>query len=165
VAVLVEREGLPELGPEHPIYVPFGGAEHDWAAVELAAWIASFSGTPLRLIGAAAPDGDDATRRLTQVALVVRQLAEVEIEPFPVDMSDGGVVRATGDAGLLVIGLSDRWRSEGLGPVRSAIARKASAPILFVRRGMRTGALTSRSADVTRFSWSRAAGPVPSQER
>ena len=41
VAVLVEREGVPQIDAEHPVYVPFGGASHDWAAVELAAWIAS----------------------------------------------------------------------------------------------------------------------------
>src|SRR3984885_2025698 len=36
VAVLVAKEGDPiELGPDHPVVVPFGGAEHDWAALEL----------------------------------------------------------------------------------------------------------------------------------
>ena len=57
-------------------------------------------------------------------------------------------------AGLLVVGLSDRWRSEGLGPVRAAIAKAAPAPILFVRRGIRAGALAPRTGDVTRFAWS-----------
>jgi hypothetical protein len=54
------------------------------------------------------------------------------------------------------------WRQEGLGPVRSAIARSAPAPTLFVRRGTRPGALAPRS-DLTRFTWSAAAGaPTPS---
>ena len=75
-------------------------------------------------------------------------------------ISATGVVRATADAGLLVIGLSERWRTEGLGEVRSLIAGKASAPILFVRRGTRPGALSSEEAGVTRFSWSRAGGVV-----
>jgi hypothetical protein len=161
VAVLVEREGMPQIDAEHPIYVPFGGAEHDWAAVELAAWISSVRRAPLRLLGAAANGSDGASGRLAQVSLVVQQLAEIEVEPLLLDLSNGGVVRATEGAGLLVIGLSDRWRTEGLGDVRSAIASKASAPILFVRRGTRPGALTPRSADVTRFSWSRAAGGTP----
>jgi hypothetical protein len=53
------------------------------------------------------------------------------------------------------------WRKEGLGPVRSAIARSAHAPTLFVRRGTRPGALAPRS-DITRFTWSAAAGaPAP----
>ena len=54
-----------------------------------------------------------------------------------------------------MIGLSDRWREEGLGPTRSEIARTAPAPVLFVRRGTRPGALAPRE-DVTRFTWSRA---------
>jgi Kef-type K+ transport system membrane component KefB len=160
VAVLVEREGVPEIGPERPVYVPFGGAQHDWAAVELAAWIASLNGAPLRLIatGAGSTNGttDEAPRRLAQVALVVQQLAEIQVEPMVVDTATGGVLRATSDAGLLVIGLSERWRTEGLGDVRSEIARNATAPILFVRRGTRPGALSSEEAGVTRFSWSRA---------
>src|SRR5207244_558615 len=59
-------------------------------------------------------------------------------------------------AGLLVVGLSDRWRDEGLGPVRSEIAKSADAPTLFVRRGTRPGALAPRAGDVSRFAWSRA---------
>jgi Kef-type K+ transport system membrane component KefB len=161
VAVLVEREGVPQIDADRPVYVPFGGASHDWAAVELAAWIASVRDAPLRLIGAAAGPTDDAGRRLAQVALVVQQLAEIHVEPLVVDLSHVGVVRATSDAGLLVIGLSERWREEGLGDLRSAIARKASAPILFVRRGTRAGALSSEEVGVTRFSWSRAGGGIP----
>jgi hypothetical protein len=114
------------------------------------------------MIGAATANGNghDPSRRLAQVALVVQQLAEVRVEPVVVDLSNGGVLRATEDAGLLVIGLSERWRDEGLGPVRSSIAAKATAPILFVRRGTRPGALAPRSGDLTRFSWSRAGAPA-----
>ena len=58
-------------------------------------------------------------------------------------------------------GLSERWRDEGLGPTRSEIAKAAPAPVLFVRRGMRPGALAPRE-DVTRFGWSVAGvGPPP----
>jgi hypothetical protein len=64
-------------------------------------------------------------------------------------------VETASGAGLLVIGLSDRWREEGLGPTRSEIAKAAPAPVLFVRRGTRPGALAPRE-DVTRFSWSAA---------
>ncbi len=65
------------------------------------------------------------------------------------------MIEAAAGAGLLVIGLSDRWREEGLGPTRSEIASAAPAPVLFVRRGTRPGALAPRE-DVTRFSWSAA---------
>jgi hypothetical protein len=69
------------------------------------------------------------------------------------------VVAAAAGAGLLVLGLSDRWRREGLGPVRSAIAKAAPAPTLFVRRGQRPGALAP-TGNFTRFTWSVAsAGP------
>jgi hypothetical protein len=56
-----------------------------------------------------------------------------------------------------VIGLSDRWRQEGLGSTRTEIARSAPAATIFVRRGTRAGALAPRE-DVTRFTWS-SAGP------
>jgi Kef-type K+ transport system membrane component KefB len=161
VAILVEERRDREVGPEHPIYVPFGGAEHDWAALELAAWIASLRQAPLCLLGAAARTGEDASSVLSEASLVVQQLAGIEVELKVVDLSNGGIIRATEDAGLLAIGLSDRWRSEGLGPLRSAIAKKATAPTLFVRRGTRSGALAPREGDAQRFTWSRHVGSVP----
>src|SRR5262249_13204579 len=36
------------------VYVPFGGAPHDWTALEVGAWLASAASTPLRLVGARA---------------------------------------------------------------------------------------------------------------
>ena len=44
VALLVPREAT----SDGPVLVPFGGAEHDWAAVELGAWFARAAGRPLR---------------------------------------------------------------------------------------------------------------------
>jgi hypothetical protein len=73
-----------------------------------------------------------------------------------VEPGRAGVEEAAAGAGLLAVGLSERWRQEGLGPTRSEIARSAPAPIVFVRRGTRPGALAPRT-DVTRFSWSSAA--------
>lgn len=63
------------------------------------------------------------------------------------------VLDAAEGAALLVIGLSDRWRQEGLGEARGALARSAPVPVLFVRRGHRPGALAPPE-DVTRFTWS-----------
>lgn len=161
VAVLVEQKDGPTIDADHPVMVPFGGGDHDWAALELAAWIASSTGAPLKLLGAGNGNGEgDASRVLDSASLVVRQLAGIETEPVLVSLSNGGIVAATQGAGLLVVGLSDRWKSEGLGPVRAAIAKAAPAPILFVRRGARAGALAPRSGDVTKFAWSRV-GPSP----
>jgi hypothetical protein len=162
VAVLVERQEGPTIDAAHPVMVPFGGGDHDWAALELAAWIASATEAPLKLIGAASGNGNgkgDASRVLDSASLVVRQLAGIETEPVLVDLTDGGIVPATEGAGLLVVGLSDRWKDEGLGPVRAAIAKAAPAPILFVRRGLRPGALAPRTGDMTKFAWSRV-GPA-----
>jgi nucleotide-binding universal stress UspA family protein len=158
VAVLVGREGDPiELGPEAPILVPFGGAQHDWSALELGAWLAAQTKAPLKLLGAAGQteEGKSVTRLLGDASLLVQQTVGIGTEPVVAEGGREGVLAAAQGAGLLVIGLSDRWKQEGLGPTRSEIAKGAPAPVLFVRRGSRPGALAPRS-DVTRFTWSSA---------
>jgi Kef-type K+ transport system membrane component KefB len=156
VAVLVAATDQAVVpGPEHGILVPFGGAEHDWAALELGAWLASRTGAPLRMLGAAA-EGDEpsrVTRLLGDASLLVQQYAGISAEPVVAPPGREGIVEAASSAGLLVIGLSDRWKQEGLGPTRSEIARAAPAPTLFVRRGLRPGALAPRGNE-TRFTWS-----------
>jgi Kef-type K+ transport system membrane component KefB len=159
VAVLVEREGDIVVDEEHPVVVPFGGSDHDWAALELGAWIASAQGAPLRLLGAASTNGErDASRLLANASLVVQQLAGVSAEPLLVTPGKD-VIEAAQGAGLLLIGLSERWQAEGMGPLRIEIARRKPAPTLFVRRGRRPGALAP-AEDMTRFRWSTA-GPAP----
>jgi Kef-type K+ transport system membrane component KefB/nucleotide-binding universal stress UspA family protein len=156
VGVLVAREGDEVIpGEERAVVVPFGGAEHDWAALELGAWLASATRAPLKLLGAAGQteEGKSATRLLGDAGLLVQQYAGISAEPVVAEPGREGIVKAASGAGLLVIGLSDRWRQEGLGPTRSEIARAAPAPVLFVRRGTRPGALAPRE-DVTRFTWS-----------
>jgi K+:H+ antiporter len=154
VAALLERSAEPPtLDRDHPVVVPFGGADHDWAALELGAWLAFASSAPLRLLGTAAVDGErDASRLLGNASLVVQQLAGVAAEPVLVRPGQE-LIAATMAAGILVIGLSERWRSEGLGTVRSEIARRATAPTLFVRRGTRPGALAPPDG-MTRYRWS-----------
>jgi nucleotide-binding universal stress UspA family protein len=158
--VLVEREGVPQIDGENPVVVPFGGAEHDWAALELGAWIASSRGATLRLLGAAAgaEGGRDATMVLANASLVVQQLTGVVGEPVLAEPGRDVIARAAG-AGLLVVGLSERWREEGLGELRSELVRNAPAPTLLVRRGARPGALAPRD-DATRFRWSAAGQPL-----
>jgi Kef-type K+ transport system membrane component KefB len=163
VGVLVAKEDESVMpGPGAAVVVPFGGAEHDWAALELGAWIASANGAPLRLLGAAGQSEErtKVTRLLGDAGLLVQQYAGIDARPMVAEPGREGIVEAASGAGLLVVGLSERWRDEGLGPTRSEIARAAPAPVLFVRRGLRPGALAPRD-DVTRFGWSVAGtGPA-----
>ena len=161
VAVLVAKEGdVIELGPDKPVVVPFGGAEHDWAALELGSWLAAASGAPLKLLGAAGQtdEGKSVTRMLADAGLLVQQATGISTEPLVVAGGRDGILEAAEGAGLLVLGLSDRWRREGLGTTRSAIAGAASAPVLFVRRGTRPG-LFAPKENVTQFRWSMVTGP------
>jgi Kef-type K+ transport system membrane component KefB len=168
VAVLVAREGQRVLPTtSHGVLVPFGGAEHDWAALELGAWLASATGAPLRMLGAAA-EGDEpsrVTRLLGDASLLVQQYAGISAEPIVASGGREGIIEAASEAGLLVVGLSDRWKQEGLGGTRSEIAKAAPAATIFVRRGLRPGALAPRGNE-TRFTWSSpgaGGGFVPGQ--
>jgi DNA-binding SARP family transcriptional activator len=154
VALLVPRDTT----LEGPILVPFGGAEHDWAAVELGAWLARAEGVPLRLAGAAAmPEHGrrDASRLLSHGALAVQRVLGISAEPLLTPPGAAGMLEASRDAGLLVVGLSTRWHREGLGPGRLRLARESAPPTLLVRRGLRPGGLAP-PATLTRFTWSIA---------
>jgi len=89
-------------------------------------------------------------------SLLVQRFAGLSAEPVLAEAGKAGMEEAAKGAGLLVVGLSERWRQEGLGPTRAEIARSAPAPIVFVRRGTRPGALAPRT-DMTRFAWSSPA--------
>ena len=152
VALLVPRDAQ----PQGPVLVPFGGAEHDWAAVELGAWFAHANDAPLRLAGAAAvPEQGkrDASRLLSHGALAVQRVLGISAEPLLTPPGEEGMLEASRDAGLLVVGLSTRWHREGLGPARLRLAREAIPPTLLVRRGLRPGGLAP-PATLTRFTWS-----------
>jgi DNA-binding SARP family transcriptional activator len=152
VALLVSRDPT----PEGPVLVPFGGAEHDWAAVELGAWLVRAGGAPLRLAGVAAvPEQGkrDASRLLSHGALAVQRVLGISAEPLLTPPGEEGMLEASRDAGVLVVGLSTRWHHEGLGPARLRLARDANPPILLVRRGLRPGGLAPPAA-LTRFAWS-----------
>jgi DNA-binding SARP family transcriptional activator len=139
-----------------PIVLPFGAAEHDWAALELAAWLARSTESPLRLIGAASDtrtDGHDASRLLADASLIVQRTAGVQAEPLLARPGRASVAALAEGAGLLVVGLSDRWRTEGLGRIRSELAASPPAPTVFVRRGVRPGGLAPAESR-TRFTWS-----------
>ena len=154
-----ERPG-PAPRSDRPVLVPFGGAEHDWAAVEVAAWIARASGASLRLAGAEGDPGlekRDASRLLASASLMVQRAVGVATEPVLVPRGPEGIVNAAHDAGLIVSGLSGRWHTGGLGETRVAIAEQASCSTLFVRRGLRPGGLAPRNS-LTSFTWSLPIG-------
>ena len=166
VALLVggQDEGL-ELASERPVLVPFGGADHDWAAVEVAAWIARAGGTSLKLAGAEGDPGlgkRDASRLLASASLLVQRAVGVGTEPLLVPRGAQGIVDAAADAGLIVGGLSGRWHEDGLGDTRLAIAALARCPSVFVRRGLRPGGLAPQDS-LTRFTWSLPAGSAAAQ--
>jgi DNA-binding SARP family transcriptional activator len=142
-----------------PVVTPFGGVEHDWAAIEVAAWLAQSLGTTLRLLGAEAnPDLDrrDASRLLARASLLVQQVVGIVTEPVLVRAGEAGVLEASRDARLLVVGLSDRWRTEGIGHTRMAVALGAGVPTLFVRRGLRPSGVAPNET-LTRFTWTLGA--------
>jgi DNA-binding SARP family transcriptional activator len=142
-----------------PVVTPFGGAEHDWSAIELAAWLASALGTTLRLLGTEADPAlgrRDASKLLARASLLVQQIVGIVTEPRLIEPGDAGVIEAAKDARVLVVGLSDRWSEEGIGPVRAAVANAAPAPILFVRAGLKARGLAS-SQTMTRFTWTQGA--------
>jgi len=155
VAVLVVAGGGPAAGP---VVVPFGAFEHDWAALEIAAWAASGLDRPLRVIGAAdgSGGGRDASRLLADASLIVQHLTGVLAEPLLGRPGRDGVAELAVGAGLLVLGLSDRWQAEGLGETRGELVASPPAPTLVVRRGLRPSGIAP-GASATRFTWSIAA--------
>ncbi len=142
------------LAPGKPVLVPFGGAEHDWAAVELGAWVAGAVGVPLRLLGSAGRDGRrDASRLLASAALIVQRAVRVSTEPVLIAPEPDEILGEAEECGLVVAGLSDRWQNEGLGHTRLTLACAASPPVLFVKRGLRPSGVAPEGT-LTRFTWS-----------
>jgi DNA-binding SARP family transcriptional activator len=145
-----------DLGSEGSVSVPFGGGEHDWAALELAAWLASVAGMPLRLLGTA---GDaigrrrDASRLLADASLAVQRVVGVESEPVLVAPTEEALVETVETASIVIVGVAPRWRSEGIGRIRRALVRDARPPVVVVHRGLRPGGLAPRETS-TRFTWS-----------
>ena len=162
VAVLLGAD----VATKGPIVTPFGGAEHDWSAIEVAAWLAGSLATTLRLVGTTADASGgrrDASRLLARASLMVQQVVGIVTEPVLAPAGEEGVIEAARGARLLVVGLSERWRREGLGSVRAAVAARAGVPTLFVRRGLRPGGLAPPET-LTRFTWTLTVPTAPATE-
>ena len=101
VAILV---GARPLRPG-PVLVPFSGSEHDWAAVELGAWLARGDGRLLQLAGASTgSEGRDASRLLANASLAVQRGLGIAAEPVIVEPSPPALVMVARAAGVVVVG-------------------------------------------------------------
>jgi DNA-binding SARP family transcriptional activator len=139
--------------PDGDVVVPFGGADHDWAAVEVAAWLAGATAGSLRLLGNEGGAEGDASRLLASASLLLQRALQIDAEPQLVRPGPEGVLEASESAAVLVMGLSARWRQEGLGRTRLEVARRARPPVLLVRKGSRPSGVAP-SETLTRFTWS-----------
>ena len=98
----------------------------------------------LRLAGATTgADGRDASRLLANASIAVQRSLGVATEPVLVEPDPAALVDAAGGAGTIVVGLTDRWRREGLGRARTALATQTTTPAVLVRRGVRPGGLAA----------------------
>ncbi|MBA2460761.1 MAG: hypothetical protein H0V45_03175, partial [Actinobacteria bacterium] len=139
------------------VCVPFGGGDHDWAALEVGAWLAASRGTSLRLVGARADvrrGRRDASRLLADAALSVQRVVGVDAEPQLIDAGADSLVAAGDSATIVVTGLSPTWRREGLGEARRALIR-SRRPTLLLHRGPRPSGLAPAGSR-TRFTWTIA---------
>jgi DNA-binding SARP family transcriptional activator len=159
IAVLAKSGSAPVLDPKAPVLVPFGGADHEWAAAEVGAWLAHAQGRPLELVGASADPRTgkrDASRLLASVALLVQQVTAVDTTSSLLDAGVEGELATFGKAHTIVIGLPDDWPTRGLGQTRARLIGEAEAPVLLVRGGLRPGGLAPVES-LTRFTWTLSA--------
>ena len=143
------------------VFVPFGGGEHDWAALELAAWLSSAMSAPLRLVGTRADllrGQRDASRLLADASLAVQRVVGVEAEALLAEPTEEALVKVVDAATLIVVGISPRWRQDGIGQARGALVRDTRPPVLVVHGGARPGGLSPRGSG-TRFTWSIELAP------
>jgi len=137
------------------LFVPFAGGEHDWAALELAGWLAAATSCPLTLVGTKADPRRgrrDASRLLADASLAIQRVVGVETEVILAEPSEDGLMRAVETAAVVVVGISDQWRRQGIGASRLALARRTRPPTLLVHRGLHPGGLAPRDSR-TRFAW------------
>jgi DNA-binding SARP family transcriptional activator len=149
--VVAERPDL-TFEPEGAVLVPFGGGRDEWAALELAAWIARAHGLPLRLLGTEAHEGRrDASRLLANASLALQRFAGTTAEPVLVPPGAAGILAEPGSliAASLPVQSLDRTRVE--------LAERTTVPLLLVRGGLRPSGLAPDQT-LTRFSWSLSDG-------
>jgi DNA-binding SARP family transcriptional activator len=147
VAVFVTRPMRPG-----PVLVPFVGARHDWVAVELGAWLSRAQRDKLILAGPVTEAGDSSLL-LANASLAAQQALGVAVEPVLVEPDADALVRHADNAGVVVVGLPERWHREGIGDARRALAQRSVTPVVLVSGGLRPGGLAPAET-LTRFTWS-----------
>ena len=160
VGIWSARTELGEDWRAGPVIVPFGASEHEWAALELGAWLAGTRETRLEVLGTAGDSETgqrDASRLLADASLLLQRGLGVSPDVQLVSPGHRGVLEASRDGGVIVVGLPDRWPTEGLGATRWSIVRSAKVPVVLVRSGLRPGGLAPDTS-LTRYGWS--AGPA-----
>jgi DNA-binding SARP family transcriptional activator len=131
-----------------PVVVPFGGRREEWAALELAAWIARAHGLQLRLLGVDARQGErDASRMLASASLALQRFAETSAQPVLVAPGPEAILAQ--DSSVIVLSLP----SGELDASRSRLLADATVPLLLVRAGLRPSGVAPDHT-LTRFSWS-----------
>jgi hypothetical protein len=86
--------------------------------------LALATSAPLRLIGTTADprrERRDASRLLADASLSVQRLVGVDTQPLLADPTEEALVAAVESATVVVVGISPRWRGEGIGAVRRAL--------------------------------------------
>jgi DNA-binding SARP family transcriptional activator len=150
VALHVARDGT---GGD-AIVVPFGGSEHDWAALEVGASLARGSGLAIKVVAPLDRGEGDAAALLAEASVVLQRVLGVIATPV---LSDGveGLLDEGARAAFVVAGVPVRWRRQGLGLARAALVHELDTPALFVRRGPRPG-LAAPAETSLRLTWSLA---------
>jgi hypothetical protein len=92
---------------------------------------------------------------LANASLAVQLAVGVDAAPLLVDPEQEALSAVAADAGIVVVGLTDRWRRDGLGPTRTALVGSAVRPTLVIRGGPRPRGLAPRGAE-TQFTWTVA---------
>jgi DNA-binding SARP family transcriptional activator len=157
---LLAGQGRSRPRARSPVLVAFGGGGHDWAALELACWVAKSVSVPVWMVGVNRRRGHhpDASRTLAAASLAVQRWYGIVPEPRIVPPGVDRMVELSGEARLFVLGLADDWPRKGIGSLRGQLADRAACPVALVRRGRRPGGLAPAQS-VTRFTWSLADDP------
>ena len=143
-----------DWGKGSGVYVAFGGSEHDWAALEVGALLASSAAAPLRLVGRSGDPGGgrpDASRLLANASLAVQRLVGVTSEPVLLEATEASLVSALEPATVVIAGISSRWRVDGVGETRRLLLKRGG-PTAVVHAGPRPGGLAPAETR-TRFTW------------